>query len=56
MLPPLETIPEPWRSIHQEVAEEMGQEWMDRYGEESLRAAATLLGYFIPEADGPSNA
>lgn len=33
MLPPLTQIPEPWRTIYEELVAEMGQEWADRYGE-----------------------
>ncbi len=44
MLPPLTQMPEPWHSIHEKVVGEMGQEWADRWGEASLRAAAFVMG------------
>lgn len=49
MLPPLTQIPEPWRSIHKKALETEDPDWMARYGEESLRAAATLMGDKIPQ-------
>lgn len=52
MLPGMTQIPEPYRSAYLEGVQEMGQEWADRYGEEALRAAATVLGDegIIPDA------
>lgn len=44
MLPPLTQIPEPWRSLHERAMRELDPEWLERYGESSLRAAAAVLG------------
>ena len=44
MLPAVTQIPEPYRSAYEKAVLEKGQEWADRYGEESLRAAASVMG------------